>query len=129
MVAMAMRLRLADVLAGLSMAADMGYGLPVGQAMRSCLIGVSLARRLDLSDAEVADTFYTSLPVHVGCVGFAHEMASVFGDENVANRAGAKTNLADPRDVITSLIPETILGMGPAARIKANTFIAVWGEP
>lgn len=129
MVAMAMRLRLADVLAGLSMAADMGYGLPVGQAMRSCLIGVSLARRLDLSDAEVADTFYTSLLVHVGCVGFAHEMASVFGDENVANRAGAKTNLADPRDVITTLIPETTRGMGPAARIKATTFIAVRGEP
>lgn len=128
MVGMAMRLRLADLLAGLSTVADMGYGLPVGEAMRSCLIGVALARRLNLSEAEVADTFYTSLLVHVGCVGFAHEMASVFGDESVANRAGAMTNFADPRDVLTTLIPETTRGMGPGARIKATTFIAVRGR-
>lgn len=128
MVGMPERLRLADRLAGLSIVADMGYGLPPGQAMRSCLIGVALARRLNLSDAEVADTFYTSLLVHVGCVGFAHEMASVFGDENVANRAGARTNFANPKDVLTTLIPETTRGMAPAARIRAAAFTAVKGR-
>jgi len=128
MVDMAPRLRLADLLAGLSTVADMGYGLPVGEAMRSCMIGVALARRLNLSEAEAADTFYSSLLVHVGCVGFAHEMSSVFGDESVANRAGAKTNFAAPRDVLTTLIPETTRGMGPAARIRATAFIAVRGR-
>jgi hypothetical protein len=41
---MATKLRLADLLAGLSLVADMGYGLRPGHGMRSCLIGVKLAR-------------------------------------------------------------------------------------
>jgi HD-GYP domain-containing protein (c-di-GMP phosphodiesterase class II) len=127
-VGVAVQLRLAELLAGLSTVADMGYGLPVGEAVRSCVIGTALARRLDVPDVEVAETFYTSLLAHIGCVGFAHEMASTFGDENVANQAGARTNFADPRDVLTTLIPETVRGMRPAARVRAATFIVVRGR-
>lgn len=125
---MATPLRLADLLAGLSMVADLGYGLPMGEATRSCLIGVALARRLGLADHEVADTFYTSLLLHVGCVGFAHEMSTLFGDENTANRAGARTNLADPRDVMATLIPQATRALRPPARIKAAAFIATRGR-
>jgi hypothetical protein len=86
---MTVRLRLADLLTGLSIVADMGYGLPVGHAQRSCLIGVALAQELGLPKQEVADTFYTSLLSHIGCVGFSHEMFVAFGDEFAANMAGA----------------------------------------
>lgn len=123
-----MALRLADLLAGLSVVADMGYGLPVGQALRSCVIGVTLARRLDLSEAEVSDTLYTSLLLHVGCVGFAHEMASIFGDEIAANRAGARTNFAAPREVLTVLIPRTVRDMAPAAGVRAAGYILFRGR-
>lgn len=73
-----------------------------GHAIRSCLVGVALARELDLDDLEVADTFYTSMLVHVGCVAFSHEMSAAFGDELSANRAGARTNFADPRDIFAT---------------------------
>jgi HD-GYP domain-containing protein (c-di-GMP phosphodiesterase class II) len=116
-------LRLADLLAGLSTVADMGYGLSVGHAMRSCLIGVALAREIGLKEPEVADVFYTSLLSHVGCVGFSHEMSAAFGDEFVANKAGARTNFADPKDVFATLIPETARGLRPAAQVKTAAFI------
>ena len=125
---MATPLRLADLLASLSMVADLGYGLAMGEATRSCLIGVALARRLGLTSHEVSDTFYTSLLLHVGCVGFSHEMSTLFGDENTANRAGARTNFADPRDVVTTLIPQSTRGLRPPARIKAAAFIATRGR-
>jgi HD-GYP domain-containing protein (c-di-GMP phosphodiesterase class II) len=128
MATVATRLRLADLLAGLSMVADMGYGLPVGQAMRSCLIGVALARRFGLADDDVADTFYTSLLLHVGCVGFSHEMSTHFGDEHTANRAGARTNFATPKDVLATLIPQATRGLAPPARLKAAAFIATRGR-
>src|ERR671918_1342608 len=99
---MAARLRLADLLGGLSIVADLGFGLPPETAMRSCLIGTALARELGVSEDEVADTFYTSLLVHIGCTAFAHETAAVFGDEFRNTRAVASTNFADPRDVLTS---------------------------
>ena len=121
-------LRLADLLAGLSIVADMGYGLPQGHALRSCLIGVGLARMLDLPEPEVADTFYTSMLVHVGCVGFSHEMYAAFGDEMAANRAGAKTNFADPKDIFARLIPETIRALPPSARLGTVAFIVTQGR-
>jgi len=43
---MGQQLRLADLLGGLSIVADLGFGLPREEAMRSCLIGTALARRL-----------------------------------------------------------------------------------
>jgi HD-GYP domain-containing protein (c-di-GMP phosphodiesterase class II) len=125
---MAARLRLADLLAGLSLVADMGYGLAAGHAMRSCLIAVALARKLGLAEDEVADTFYTSLLSHVGCIGFSHEMSVAFGDDLKANRAGAKTNFADPMDIFATLIPESTRGLPPPARAKTAAFILIRGR-
>ncbi len=122
------QLRLADLLAGLSMVADMGYGLPSGEAMRSCLVGMALARRLGLSEQQVADTLYTSLLAHVGCVGYAHEMSAAFGDDLAANRAGSRTNFADPRDIFSTLIPETVRGLAPLPSLKAGAFIITRGR-
>ena len=42
----ASRLRLADLLGGLSIVADLGFGLPPQEAMRTCLVSTALARRM-----------------------------------------------------------------------------------
>ena len=52
---MSNRLRLAELLSGLSIVADLGYGLPLETALRSCLIATGLARRMDLPENEIAD--------------------------------------------------------------------------
>jgi hypothetical protein len=41
--------RLGDLLGGLSIACDLGFGLPPEEAMRSCLIATALARRMGLA--------------------------------------------------------------------------------
>ena len=122
------RLRLADILSGLSIVADLGYALPPESAMRSCLIATNLARVLGLSQREAADTFYTALLLHVGCLTFAHEMTTAFGDDRQANTAGARTNFAHPRDIFATLIPETTHGMNAAGRVKAAAFIITRGR-
>jgi len=107
-------LRLADVLGGLSIVADLGFGLPSEEAMRSCLIGTALARELGVAEPEVADTFYACLLVHIGCTAFSHETAAVFGDELQNTRAVARTNFADPREVLTRFVPEATHADSPA---------------
>jgi HD-GYP domain-containing protein (c-di-GMP phosphodiesterase class II) len=121
-------LRLADLLAGLSLAADLGYGLAPGHAMRSCLVGVALARKTGLPEHETGETFYTSLLSHVGCAAFSHEMSAAFGDELRANQAGARTNFADPKDIFWSLIPESTRGMPLLARARTAAFILTRGR-
>jgi len=105
-----MRLRLADLLGGLSMVADMGFGLPAGQAMRSCLVSTAGARRLDLPESEVADAFYAALLMHIGCVSMSYETSVLFGNELTLTRAVAMTNLGDPEDYAATLIPQATQG-------------------
>jgi HD-GYP domain-containing protein (c-di-GMP phosphodiesterase class II) len=122
------RLRLADLLGGLSIAADLGFALPPEEAMRSCLIATGLARQLELAEAEVADTFYTALLMHVGCSALSHETAIAFGDDRALMSAVAKTNVADPADIVATLLPELTRAMSPAERSKVERYTAEQGR-
>jgi HD-GYP domain-containing protein (c-di-GMP phosphodiesterase class II) len=125
---MAGRLRLADLLGGLSIVADLGFGLPPETAMRSCLIGTALARELGLAEREVADTFYAALLLHVGCTAFSHEAAAAIGDELTLNSAVARTNLADPSEILRTMIPRATRGRPPLSRARAAAFIVARGK-
>ena len=84
--------RLADLLAGLSRVADLGFGLEAGTAQRSSVLAALLAHSLDMPDSDVRAAYYNALLHHVGCVGYAHETAKLFQDELVANRASQPTS-------------------------------------
>jgi hypothetical protein len=62
--------RLADLLAGLSRLADLGFGLEPGEALRSCALAAWLGRSMDLLDEDTRAAFYTALLQHVGCTGY-----------------------------------------------------------
>jgi HD-GYP domain-containing protein (c-di-GMP phosphodiesterase class II) len=110
------RVRLADLLAGLSIAIDLGFGLPPESAMRACLVATRLARAHGLAESDVRDSFFTSLLLHVGCPAFSHETAARFGNELVLTRAVARINLADPAEYESILIPETTKGLPATGR-------------
>jgi HD-GYP domain-containing protein (c-di-GMP phosphodiesterase class II) len=113
---MAPGLRLADLLAALSIVADVGFGLPPQEAMRSCLVATAIGRKLGLPERDVHDAFYTALLMHIGCVSFSHETAALFGNEVTLTRAVAMTNLGDPQDYVETLVPEATRGLEPATR-------------
>ena len=125
-------MRLVDLLGGLSMVADYGFGLPPGTAVRSCLVAAALARRLNLADDDVRDSFYAALLMHIGCVGVAHESAAAFGDDLALNRAVAHTNLADPEDIVGTFLPRVTRGMTDEMAAQVTSFTltqgAEWGR-
>jgi HD-GYP domain-containing protein (c-di-GMP phosphodiesterase class II) len=125
---MSERLRLADLLSGLSIVSDLGYGLPIETALRSCLIGTAVARRMTLPEREVADVFYVSLLFHVGCVAYAQETFELFGDDQAVRRAAVETDLTDVRDIFATLIPRSTRGLHPAARLRGAVRMAVTGR-
>jgi HD-GYP domain-containing protein (c-di-GMP phosphodiesterase class II) len=122
------RLRLADILGGLSIVSDLGYGLPPEEAMRACLIGTGLARTMGLAEPEVAVTFYTALLFHVGCSTFSHELSQIHDDEVATNTVAAKIDFSDPRDILKTFIPESTRGMQPIARLRAGAVIVTRGK-
>ena len=113
-----MAVRLADLLAGLSRLADLGFGLQAGEALRSCALATRFARSLDLPDDDVRAAFYTALLHHVGCTGYAHETARLFGDELVLNAAAGRSDPADPRDLFTTFLPLLTGGRPPLERAR-----------
>ncbi len=73
--------RLAELVAALSLATDLGLGQPQQHIIRQTLIAMRMAELEDLSDDERAAIFYVSLLAWVGCVADAHEMGKWFGDD------------------------------------------------
>jgi HD-GYP domain-containing protein (c-di-GMP phosphodiesterase class II) len=73
--------RLADLVAALSLGIDLGFGQPMEHVLRQCLIALRLADRMGLDDDARAIVYYTSLLVNVGCHTDAHEQAKWFGDD------------------------------------------------
>ncbi len=124
---MADRLRLAELLGGLSIVADLGYSLPPGEALRACVLGTRLAEACGLSDSEVSHTYYTALLRHIGCLGFAHYNFTLTGDDLQANETSQLTNFADPRSLMGTMIPGSTRGLPPVARARAAARMMVGG--
>jgi HD-GYP domain-containing protein (c-di-GMP phosphodiesterase class II) len=73
--------RLAELVAALSLGVDLGFGQPMEHVLRQCLIALRLAERLGLDDDTRMVVYYTALLVNVGCHSDAHEQAKWFGDD------------------------------------------------
>jgi HD-GYP domain-containing protein (c-di-GMP phosphodiesterase class II) len=80
-------LRLAELVAALSLGVDLGFGQPMEHVLRQCLIALRLAERVGLDEHKRADVYYTALLVNVGCHSDAHEQAKWFGDD-IALKSG-----------------------------------------
>ncbi len=79
--------RLAELVAALSLASDLGVGQPMEHVLRATLLAVGFARDLGLADDDLADVYYVSLLRRIGCMGDSREASHWFGDE-LAARAG-----------------------------------------
>ena len=79
--------RLAELIAALSLGIDLGFGQPMEHVLRQCIIALRLAERAGLTDHDRVAVYYTALLVNVGCHSDAHEQAKWFGDD-IALKAG-----------------------------------------
>src|SRR6266481_130441 len=75
------RVRLAELVAALSLGIDLGFGQPMEHVLRQCIIALRLAERVGLDESERLVVYYTALLVNVGCHSDAHEQAKWFGDD------------------------------------------------
>src|SRR3954449_3458110 len=73
--------RLAELLAALSLGIDLGFGQPMEHVLRQCLIALRLAERAGMDEEARAVVYYTALLMNVGCHTDAYEQAKWFGDD------------------------------------------------
>jgi putative nucleotidyltransferase with HDIG domain len=97
--------RLAATLGALSLAADLGVGLPAQSALRMALIAARLGKTLGLDAPARSELYYTALLRYLGCSGFAHEEAAITaGDDRVLLPALELCDATRPREVAAAVV-------------------------
>jgi HD-GYP domain-containing protein (c-di-GMP phosphodiesterase class II) len=77
------RVKLSELVATLSLVADLGMGRPVERVLRQTVIALRLADIADAGDDVRSATYYTSLLTWIGCAADTSDVAALFGDEAV----------------------------------------------
>jgi len=106
----------AGVVAALSVVSDLARGHPPGEAMRACLLATELSRRAGLDERGRGEVYYGTLLRFAGCAATSHELAAVFGGDDIVVRArGDLIDLAEPGEAA-----EFLAGLGvDAVRLAA----------
>ena len=73
--------RLAELVAALSLATDLGRGEPMEHCLRQTVIALRIGERVALGERDRVATYYTGLLANVYCHADAHEQAEWFGDD------------------------------------------------
>ena len=76
--------RLAEVLAAVSLAADVGHDQPLEKSLRNAVIAARLSDELELSRAERSAAYYVALLRSMGCTANSHETAVLMGGDDRA---------------------------------------------
>jgi len=119
--------RLADLVASLSLGIDLGFGQHMEHVLRQCLIALRLADRLGLDEAARTTVYYTALLVNVGCHTDAHEQAKWFGDD-ISLKSGKYDH--EQRGIVAAAAAMRHLGRGraPLHRFQVGLEFAVSGR-
>ena len=119
--------RLAELVAALSLGVDLGFGQPMEHVLRQCLIALRLADRFGLDEVERWSVYYTALLVNVGCHADAHEQAKWFGDD-INLRSGKYDH--EFRSVRAAAATMSLIGSGnpPLHRFRVGLEFAVSGR-
>jgi HD-GYP domain-containing protein (c-di-GMP phosphodiesterase class II) len=126
--------RLAELVASFSLASDLGTGMPMEWAVRSCVIAVRLGEVAGLDETALQNLYYLSLLSLIGCTADSYRFAEMVGDEMAITGGEGQTvdwghNMAAMRHMIRHVGE----GQSPLrrARMVAGLFTAgkeVWVE-
>jgi hypothetical protein len=74
-------LRLAEVMATLSLASDLGMGQPLEFALTTCVLATRLSESLGMPPSDLRDVYYFGLLRFIGCNSDTYAIAALLGDE------------------------------------------------
>jgi HD-GYP domain-containing protein (c-di-GMP phosphodiesterase class II)/DNA-binding CsgD family transcriptional regulator len=119
--------RLAELVAALSLGVDLGFGQPMEHVLRECMIALRLADRIGLDEEERSTVYYTALLVGVGCHADAHEQAKWFGDDIALKSTKYDRDFRSVRATAAML---SLVGSGnpPLHRFRVGLEFAVSGR-
>jgi HD-GYP domain-containing protein (c-di-GMP phosphodiesterase class II) len=122
--------RLAELIGGLTLAADLVNGFPPEKVLRTVLLAVEIGRRAGFGDGTLRDAYYVTLFRFLGCTGFAHEEAAAFGagDDIATRNAMALADVSEPGPTLRGIVAQVGRGAPLAERARAMARLVLGGE-
>ena len=96
--------RIAELMATLSYAADLGLGQPMAHCLRQTVIALRMADMLGATSGDREATFYTGLMMNTHCHADAAEQAGWFGDDISFKGDGIQTLDMNTAQMLTFLM-------------------------
>jgi hypothetical protein len=110
--------RLAELVAIISLGTDLGLGQSMEHILRQTLVSLRMAELLALDEAEREVAYFSGLLAWVGCHTDAYEQAKWFGDDIALKREGYHYDLGRPVDVLNFAWHTVGRGRSPLERLK-----------
>ena len=112
------RVRLAELVAAMSLFTDLGTGQPQEHAVRTCVAAMRLADMLRLSHVDRVAVYYSTLLRFIGCTAGAQEAARLAGGDELSFYAAlAPTIMGSRREEFTALARNVAVGSPRRTRI------------
>ena len=121
------RVRLAELVAALSLGVDLGFGQPMEHVLGQCLIALRLAECVGLGEEDRAVVYYAALMVNVGCHSDAHEQAKWFGDD-IALKSGKYAHQLGSMSATLATLRLVGSGNPPLHRFRVGVEFVVSGR-
>ena len=115
------QIRLAELVATLSLGTDLGLGQPMEHVIRQTLLALRMGDLLGLDEAERVVVYYSGLLAWVGCYTDAYEQAKWFGDDLVVKANYRQMDGGGPIDLLRQL------GAGKPLLERAQLVVALLG--
>src|SRR4051812_20380189 len=115
-------IRLAELMASLSLATDLAMGQPVEFALAGCVLAVRLGEALGLGEADLRACYYQALLRYIGCNAETHLLAAIVGDEISLRTTVAPVDSTDNgalMGIMMRYIREANAGASPLQMIRA----------
>lgn len=121
-------IRVAELVAALSLASDLGMGQPMEQALRTCILSVGISEAAGLGPRAARGAYHLALLRHAGCTADADDSARFFGDEMSARRDFALIDAGRRREVTAWLRRHAGAGSPAPARLATVTLSVAAGR-
>ena len=121
-------LRLAEVVALLSLGTDLGLGQPMEHMIRTSLLALRMAERLGLSDEERGVMYYSGLLAWVGCHTDAYEQAKWLGDDMAVKGEAHYAFDLGKVGPATAFLLRNVGGAGRSLRQRARVGLGFVGD-
>lgn len=122
-------LRLAELLAAISLATDLAHDVPAESALRDAVLAVEFARLMGWDRADVSDVYYLALLYHIGCTGAVDAQSRLgVGDDVTVRRWMSEADYANRPEVMRIAVGRLARQWGPSGWAQGVVALATAGR-